>query len=128
MKRQQIEFRRFNHTLGEMEYSSEMAGGLEQFFSNDCCSELADDEQFTGIRDCKDVKIFEGDITKSKHVATSKYKDGTYVYGEVVFEDGMFLGKYTHGDGVAFFDKIKNDEVEVIGNIHQSKELLGDNK
>lgn len=128
MKRNKIEFRRFNYTLGEMEYSSEMAGGLEQFFSNDCCDELADDEQFAGLHDCKEVKIFEGDITKHKRISLAGYESGTYVYGEVVFEDGMFLEKYTHGDGVAFFDKIKNDEVEVIGNIKQDKELLGDNK
>lgn len=125
MKRQQIEFRRFNHTLGEMEYSSEMAGGLEQFFSNDCCDELSDEYLFSGMHDCKEVKIFEGDITKHKRIGLAGYESGTYVYGEVVFEDGMFLEKYTHGDGVAFFNKIKNDKVEVIGNIHQNKKLLG---
>ena len=122
MKRNQIEFRRFNHTLGEMEYSSEMAGGLEQFFSNDCCDELSEEYQFTGMRDCKQVKIFEGDIVLDHNGI-----------GEVQYSDKKAALKVNYHDGFSkwFIDynlKGERESIEVIGNIHQNKELLGANK
>lgn len=121
MKRQQIEFRRFNYTLGEMEYSSKMAGGLEQFFSNDCCSELTDDEQFTGKLDCNGVKIFAGDMLN--FMDSLAYKPMV-----VEFKDGAFrveIGRWTMVLDELY---IKSNQLIVIGNIHQHKELLGDNK
>lgn len=119
MKRNQIEFRRFNHTLGEMEYSLEMAGGLEQFFSNDCCDELSEEYLFTGIRDCKQVKIFEGDIVRDHNGI-----------GEVQYSDKKAAFKVNYHDGFAkwFIDynlKGERESIEVIGNIHHNKELLG---
>ncbi len=120
MKRNQIEFRRFNHTLGEMEYSSQMAGGLEQFFSNDCCSELADDEQFMWMLDCDGVKIFDGDIL-------AKFYDGTE---EILFTDIATFDRFptfwlkNESFGFEGRDLDCPSEFKIVGNTHQNKELL----
>ena len=156
MKRNQIEFRRFNYTLGEMEYSSEMAGGLEQFFSNDCCDELSDEYLFTGAIDRNKVKIFEGDILsvmvneltkippKTGLVSLDSY---TPIKGERFFTGKKIPSLWTveYVDHLTYsgfkvyginrrFNKpltksvIFNNDVKVIGNIHQNKELLGTSK
>lgn len=120
MKRNQIEFRRFNHTLGEMEYSSQMAGGLEQFFSNDCCDELSDEYPFTGVLDCEGVKIFEGDVVHFE------YNDFD-LYFEVAINDiGCLVAKnHTQKNDFYFLDDF---DYKVVGNIHQNAELLGATK
>lgn len=120
MKRNQIEFRRFNHTLGEMEYSPEMAGGLEQFFSNDCCDELSEEYQFMRMLDCDGVKIFEGDIL-------AKFYDGTE---EILFTDIATLDRFptfwlkNESFGFEGRDLDCPSEFKIVGNFHQNKELL----
>lgn len=120
MKRNQIEFRRFNHTLGEMEYSSEMAGGLEQFFSNDCCSELSDEYLFAGVLDCEGVKIFEGDIVNFE------YNDFSLCFEVAINDIGCFVARNHKQKNDFYF--LDDFDYKVIGNIHQHKELLGDTK
>lgn len=128
MKRQQIEFRRFNHTLGEMEYSSEMAGGLEQFFSNDCCDELSEEYLFTGVLDCKGAKIFESDIVEVSYdceppsIHAVRWSGNEYPAFEFSPELGCDCNGFSH------IYNCGETTVTVIGNIHQHKELLGDTK
>ena len=83
--------------------------------------------QFTGLRDCNGVEIYEGDV-----VTIKDYDDGDYymtgvvkfgVRGYPAFEVYDVNGnQYTDE-----YNSLTNDElkIEVIGNIHQNPELLG---
>ena len=84
--------------------------------------------QFTGLTDRNGKKIFEGDII---HLEYSQVFFGGVYYGEytaeVSYKEGCFVT-----DGINNGDEIEtplsgfdNDEVEIIGNIHDNPELLG---
>lgn len=95
-------------------------------------------EQYTGLKDKNGKKIFEGDILKTEvhkgFISNLKHED-EYV-GNVVFEDGsFFIGiNENFGYGMEFHTKdllyeriiFVGSDVEIIGNIHQNKELLDD--
>ena len=84
--------------------------------------------QFTGLTDKNGRKIFEGDII---HLEYSQVFFGGVYFGEytaeVSYKEGCFIT-----DGMNNGDEIEtplsgfnNDEVEIIGNIHDNPELLG---
>ena len=84
--------------------------------------------QFTGLTDKNGRKIFEGDII---HLEYSQVFFGGEYFGEytaeVSYKEGCFIT-----DGINNGDEIEtplsgfdNDEVEIIGNIHDNPELLG---
>ena len=84
--------------------------------------------QYTGLTDKNGKKIFEGDII---HLEYSQVFFGGEYFGEytaeVSYKEGCFIT-----DGINNGDEIEtplsgfdNDEVEIIGNIHDSPELLG---
>ena len=84
--------------------------------------------QFTGLTDKNGKKIFEGDII---HLEYSQMFFGGEYFGEytaeVSYKEGCFIT-----DGINNGDEIEtplsgfnNDEVEIIGNIHDNPELLG---
>ena len=84
--------------------------------------------QYTGLTDKNGRKIFEGDII---HLEYSQVFFGGEYFGEytaeVSYKEGCFVT-----DGINNGDEIEtplsgfdNDEVEIIGNIHDSPELLG---
>ena len=84
--------------------------------------------QFTGLTDRNGKKIFEGDII---HLEYSQVFFGGEYFGEytaeVSYKEGCFIT-----DGINNGDEIEtplsgfdNDEVEIIGNIHDNPELLG---
>lgn len=83
--------------------------------------------QYTGLTDKNGRKIFEGDII---HLKYSQVFFGGEYFGEytaeVSYKEGCFIT-----DGINNGDEIEtplsgfdNDEVEIIGNIHDNPELL----
>lgn len=77
--------------------------------------------QFTGLTDKNGKKVFEGDIVEFLDRDKFKWK-GVVVYQE---EYALYLVKANSVWAFGFFD-MDIKRVEVIGNIHDNKELLGE--
>ena len=81
--------------------------------------------QSTGLKDKSGSEIFEGDIVK--------YKSGCNTYTEEVAYDKIFAGfgvRAANADIILTFGELDEDidliSLEVIGNIYQNPELLGE--
>lgn len=70
--------------------------------------------QFTGLKDVNGSEIFEGDILE--HTVRRGAK------GEVIFEDASFRTKC--GDVKMLLGASVSNEMEIIGNIYETPELL----
>lgn len=78
--------------------------------------------QYTGLTDKNGKKIFEGDIVDVEYdiqyFGVAAERIGLFV---VVFYDGCFMKQKKDG---GLFHFISSDKCEVVGNIHDSPELL----
>ena len=77
--------------------------------------------QFTGLTDRNGKKIFEGDIVNIKPYADI-YTEGNF---EVCFDRGTFSVKFSK-KRTAILCMYERQRVEVIGNVYDNKELLGE--
>ena len=75
--------------------------------------------QFTGMTDKNGTKIFEGDIVR--HIDTTRHVVEV-VNSEVYFDTEIL--EFGLKESNELFHVQFNDEFEVIGNIHDNKELL----
>ena len=75
--------------------------------------------QFTGVTDKNGTKIFEGDIVR--HIDTTCHVVEV-VNSEVYFDTEMLEFRFRYSNEL--FQRKFNNEFEVIGNIHDNKELL----
>ena len=75
--------------------------------------------QFTGMTDKNGTKIFEGDIVR--HIDTTRHVVEV-VISEVYFDTEMLKFRLRYSNEL--FHCQFNNEFEVIGNIHDNKELL----
>ena len=84
--------------------------------------------QYTGLLDKNGIEIYEGDIFKED---LFNPETGKEIFSYVVFKDGMFTDNA--GDDT-LYDLIYNtlidegNQIEVIGNIYENKELLKTNE
>jgi len=97
------------------------------YYTDDCgpqrepfCCEVDPETvgQYTGVKDCKGKRIFEGDVLRGYNT----YDFKVYIeYGHAVIkweDSGEKLTECLEAD------YIKDNDVEIIGNIHDNPELL----
>jgi uncharacterized phage protein (TIGR01671 family) len=74
-------------------------------------------QQYTGLLDKNGVEIYEGDIIKA---TSDQYTNENFI-GKVIFDEGYFCTWVNKNDIRGIWT---GDDIEVIGNIFENKDLL----
>lgn len=78
--------------------------------------------QFTGVTDDMGRKLFEGDIVKALDSYTNECDEDSL--GVVAFTDGAFCISWTTGYTEPLCLKADKEDIIIVGNIHDTPELL----
>lgn len=109
-------------------YAMTQDGGLDFYCHGDHMDEADPNvyfiEQYTGLKDKNGEPIYEGDIIQEEIDFNSKMTDGVFTY--VVEWNSDTLSYGLRGNGNSIHDELweVNASVEIIGNIHETPELL----
>lgn len=89
--------------------------------------------QYTGLKDKNGVKIFEGDVIRHRdedEIQLIAYQNGSFVELHIdndIEKYGKPIGWYDmNEEGSIFFDYTYFSDIEVIGNIYENPELIGE--
>ena len=112
----ELKFRAYDKITNAFIYSDQIAGGMWRYFKTleDRGIRHFESQQFTGLLDKLGREIYEGDI-----LSPAPYLDEQD--NQEVFWDND-LGGFATSDGL----HIKDECYEVIGNIYENPELLGE--
>jgi hypothetical protein len=93
---------------------------FDEVFSDDNCIPL----QFTGLKDKNGVEIYEGDIVQFNltHFGTVEWFNSSWVLKNTSTKE--YEGQFLHGI-VEYYGK---RDLEVIGNIYDNPELIGEKR
>jgi uncharacterized phage protein (TIGR01671 family) len=84
--------------------------------------------QYIGLKDNKDIEIFEGDILRIKD---SKMKDFKYKVCQLEKAGFLIIHEYGEWGNATEIERVKNQyniQFIVIGNIHENPELFNEKK
>lgn len=112
---------KFRTWLGKRFWFFDLTSGFNAE-NNDVCNVP---EQYTGLKDKNGKDVYESDIIKSVARANDHNQKGAITIGRVYFDGGSFcIAPDNFETGTKLFDVLLMNSVEIIGNIHETPELL----